>query len=327
MASTGRWIGTVDARAAAAAHVGFAVQVAQRSTVARFALLALCASKAFNTVTRVLRSVVHAVVETQFVAHTGKQLLRVGSRDWTQTLGFAFVVIVRWLADTVTATAHSAVFLGTLVLARRTDVSTITQAEKPVGCKIQHAAATVAAPAGALKFAVLATVALVAGTASGDGAAAHAAVVARAHATALQLIVGAQRVGRRERGTAALAPAGGLARAGAVARGVVVAVPTAAPGGAHVIRRTARRQAPAGGVVAVAVFAMLAAQHVGAGAPGHAVDLGACAAVQARARGAPATRVRWRAIARGKQEANVAVAVARHLFGELVQRDVTRAEP
>lgn len=185
-----------------------------------------------------------------------------------------------------------------------------------------------AAPAGALEFTVLAAVASVGARASAGGrAAAHAATVARAHPTALQLIVGAQRVGRRERGAVALAPPRSLARAGAVARGVVVAVPTAAAGSAHVIRRTARRQAPAGGVVAVAVFAVLAAQHVGAGAPGHAVDLGACAAVQARARGAPATRVRWRAIARGKQEANVAVAVARHLFGELVQRHLTRAEP
>ena len=74
-------------------------------------------------------------------------------------------------------------------------------------------------------------------------------------------------------------------------------------------------------------FARLAAQHVRARALWHAVDFGARSAVLTRARGATATSI-WRRALTGRQnKANVAVAVARDLLGELVQRYVSRAQP
>ena len=51
LAPTSRWICAVDARAAAAAHVGLAMQVAQRSAVPSIALLALRSGKTCNAIT------------------------------------------------------------------------------------------------------------------------------------------------------------------------------------------------------------------------------------------------------------------------------------
>ena len=180
-------------------------------------------------------------MQTQLVAHARKQLLGVCAGDLTQALCFAFGVVVRRLAHATATTTDGSVFFGTFVLARRTDVAAIALAKKLTRSEIQHAVSSAAASARALDFAALtAKTAVNAFAAAGRGAAAHATVLAAARLPALQLVVGAQRIGRRKNGVVALAATGCLARAGTVARGGVVAVPTAAAAGAEVIRRLAR---------------------------------------------------------------------------------------